>query len=81
MELTDTSLGDNIGSNDQTKNPAFYDFTKGSTIWILFFKIEIISLVFVPYCSSDVYSGTKDASADTGNLVFHGKILTGLAHE
>jgi len=59
LELTDTSLGDNIGSNDQTKNPAFYDFTK----------------VFVPYCSSDVYSGTKDASADTGNLVFHGKYI------
>ena len=39
------------------------------------FKVEIISLVFVPYCSSDVYSGTKAASADTGNLVFHGEII------
>ena len=31
LELRDTNLADNIGSNDPDKNPAFYDFTKGET--------------------------------------------------
>jgi len=59
LELRDTNLADNIGSNDPDKNPAFYDFTK----------------VFVPYCSSDVYSGTRGASDDTDNRFFHGKYI------
>ena len=30
---------------------------------------------YVPYCSSDVYTGTRNASAGTGNLIFHGKYI------
>ena len=29
--------------------------------------------VYVPYCSSDLYSGTASASSETGNRIFHGK--------
>ena len=29
----------------------------------------------MPYCSSDVYTGTRNASAATGNLFFHGKYI------
>ena len=56
LELTDTNLADNIGSSDPGQNPAFHDFTK----------------VFVPYCSSDVYAGTRDASTASGGRVFRG---------
>ena len=56
LELTDTNLADNIGSSDPGQNPAFHDFTK----------------VFVPYCSSDVYAGTRDASSASGGRVFRG---------
>jgi len=59
LDLAESGLGDNIGSNDPAKNPAFYDFNK----------------VWIPYCSSDVYSGTRDASQDTDNRVFHGKYI------
>ena len=33
----------------------------------------IILSVYVPYCSSDLYSGTASASPETGNRIFHGK--------
>ena len=46
-------------SNDPAVNPPFHDF----------FKVN------VPYCSSDAYSGTRSASADTGNFAFHGKFI------
>merc|ERR1719334_58546 len=42
---------------EPSENPAFHAFFK----------------VYVPYCSSDVFSGTADASEDTGNYTFHGK--------
>ena len=29
----------------------------------------------MPYCSSDVYTGTRNASAETGDLFFHGKYI------
>ena len=32
-------------------------------------------LVYVPYCSSDLYSGTANASAATEGRVFHGKYI------
>ena len=44
-------------STEQEENPAFHHFGK----------------VYVHYCSSDVWSGTRSASADTNNFFFHGK--------
>merc|ERR1711910_34755 len=44
-------------SSDQDTNPAFHDFGK---IWI-------------NYCSSDVWTGSRDASSETGGYHFHGK--------
>ena len=32
-------------------------------------------LVYVPYCSSDLYSGTANASVATEGRVFHGKYI------
>ena len=32
--------------------------------------------VWVHYCSSDLYTGTRDASEDTGNFFFHGRCLS-----
>ena len=31
--------------------------------------------MWVHYCSSDLYTGTRDASEDTGNFFFHGRCL------
>ena len=57
MDLEDSPLSDNIGSSDPDVNPAFHDFFH----------------IYVPYCSSDVYSGTRDGSIITDNFTFHGK--------
>ena len=75
--LTESNLGDNIGSNKQAENPAFWDYSKSKLnmsdvagCWMIpssFFS------VYVPYCSSDLYSGTASASSETGNRIFHGK--------
>ena len=46
-------------SKDPEENPPFHNFYK----------------VFVPYCSSDVYTGTRNASEETGNYYFHGKFI------
>ena len=32
-------------------------------------------LAFVPYCSSDCYTGTKNSSLVTDGLTFHGKYI------
>ena len=56
FDLETSPLADNIGSSDPDINPAFHDFTK----------------IFVPYCSSDVYTGTRDGSILTDNFTFHG---------
>merc|ERR1712142_868453 len=42
---------------DEDLNPPFYDFGK----------------IYVPYCSSDIWIGTADASPANGNYFFHGK--------
>merc|ERR1719244_1323995 len=42
---------------DEDLNPPFYDFGK----------------IYVPYCSSDIWIGTADASPENGNRFFHGK--------
>jgi len=44
-------------SNDQETNPPFHDFAK----------------VFMHYCSSDTWQGSRDASEETGGYHFHGK--------
>ena len=44
-------------STDPEENPPFHDFGK----------------VYVHYCSSDVWSGTRSATSDTGGYYFHGK--------
>ena len=46
-------------SQDPEENPPFHNFYK----------------IFVPYCSSDVYTGTRNASEETGNYYFHGKFI------
>jgi len=50
---------DTIWSSDESINPALYDSFK----------------VYVPYCTSDGYSGRRDASDETGGYAFHGKIV------
>ena len=35
----------------------------------------MIDQVYVPYCSSDLYRGTRDPIDETGNLTFHGKFI------
>jgi len=46
-------------SSDPEENPPFHDAAK----------------VWVHYCSSDLYTGTRDASEDTGNFFFHGRYI------
>ena len=36
---------------------------------------DICSAAYLPYCSSDVYSGTRNASAETGHRYFYGKYI------
>ena len=48
-------------------------------ILLCLFSLSPKTLVFVPYCSSDVYTGTRNASELTQNLYFHGHhIVTAL---
>jgi len=44
-------------SSDPEVNPAFHDFGQ----------------IFVHYCSSDVYTGTRNASQSSGGYFFHGR--------
>ena len=53
----DMNRGEDWFSNDEIKNPAFHNYMK----------------VYVPYCSSDLYAGTKASSEETGNFFFYGK--------
>ena len=74
--LTESNLGDNIGSNKQAENPAFWDYSKSMFTIISCqddTKNSSLISVYVPYCSSDLYSGTATASSETGNRIFHGK--------
>jgi len=49
---------DTMWSTDPQQNPAFHDFAR----------------VYVPYCSSDLYIGTRDDS-DVSGYYFHGKYI------
>ena len=51
------TLESTFWSKDQATNPPFHDF---ANIW-------------VDYCSSDTWIGSRDASSDTGGYHFHGK--------
>lgn len=53
----DDYYSDSIFSQDPEENPAFYDY----------------NIAYVPYCSSDWYTGTRNASVLTDGFVFHGK--------
>jgi len=59
FDLDESPLADNIGSPDPAVNPAFHDFYK----------------IYVPYCSSDVYSGTRNGSIFTDSFTFHGHYI------
>jgi len=59
LDLGENNLGSTIASSNSTLNPAFHDFSK----------------IYVPYCSSDLYSGTANASVETEDRVFHGKFI------
>ena len=48
-----------IWSELEEKNPGLHDFYK----------------VYVPYCTSDVYAGTRDAVPDSAGYAFHGKYV------
>ena len=55
----DDYYSDSIFSQDPDENPAFYDY----------------NIAYVPYCSSDWYTGTRNASLLTDGFVFHGKYI------
>ena len=48
-----------IWSEVEEENPGLHDFYK----------------VYVPYCTSDVYAGTRDAVEDSAGYAFHGKYV------
>jgi len=53
------NLWKTMWSTDPEENPPFHDAAK----------------VFVHYCSSDLYTGTREASEETGNYIFHGRYI------
>jgi len=55
----DTHMHNTIFSPDPVKNPAFFDY----------------NFAYVPYCSSDCYTGRKNASWVTDNYIFHGHYI------
>ena len=64
-----------FGSSDPVINPAFHDFDKGPDLRYISPGNNLLSSVFVPYCSSDVYTGTRSATELTENLYFHGHYI------
>ena len=56
---THYDVSDTIWSKDAEENPPFHNFAK----------------IYVHYCSSDVYTGTKNASDDINGYYFHGKYI------
>lgn len=59
-------FSDNVWTKDATTNPGLYDSFK----------------VYVPYCTSDAYSGRKGASSETGGYAFYGKaVVEGLVED
>jgi len=59
-------FSEHVWSKDATKNPGLHDSFK----------------VYVPYCTSDAYSGRKAASSETGGYAFFGKaVVEGLVED
>jgi len=59
-------FNDHVWSKDPTTNPGLYDSLK----------------VYVPYCTSDGYSGRRPASSESGGYAFFGKaVVEGLVED
>ena len=73
----DTWYSDSIFSQDPVENPAFFDYNVGKEHFsiVFIFMFNKTFLAFVPYCSSDCYTGTKNSSLVTDGLTFHGKYI------
>merc|ERR1712227_387619 len=57
IDLRENKFYNSIFNEGQDRNPAFYDFAK----------------IYVPYCTSVLHSGTREASSATKGGVFYGK--------
>ena len=73
MDLTEETLYKSIFSPDEDLNPAFHDFAHSKHSFPSHFSYWYVCAVYVPYCSSDLYAGTRNASAQTNGRVFYGK--------
>ena len=63
-------------SNNTEENPPFHDTAKvGKFKTVQIRKGGNAVKVVVHYCSSDLYTGTREASEDTGNYFFHGRFI------
>ena len=63
-------------SNNTEENPPFHDTAKvGKFKTAQIRKGGNAAKVVVHYCSSDLYTGTREASEDTGNYFFHGRFI------
>jgi len=56
---TNITKSERMWSEDKVENPPFYDYQK----------------VYVPYCSSDVYSGSRNYSDGLLSMIFHGRYI------
>ena len=72
---------DTIWSSDPAENPGLHDSYKvvlktgSSGNFIGGSERHACCQVYVPYCTSDVYSGRRDSEAATGGFTFHGKYV------
>ena len=84
-------FNEHVWSKDPTTNPGLYDSLKVSycgpcnlfyCIFYIYSKIWMESScepydmqVYVPYCTSDGYSGRRPASSESGGYAFFGKVI------
>ena len=84
-------FNDHVWSKDPTTNPGLYDSLKVSycgpcsplcCICCIYSKrwmklsCELYDMqVYVPYCTSDGYSGRRPASSESGGYAFFGKVI------
>ena len=74
MDL-ETHYENSIFSPDPAENPAFFDYNIGREKSLFGDLINQFLSAYVPYCSSDCYTGRKNASLVTDNLTFHGHYI------
>ena len=68
-------FSDNVWTKDATTNPGLYDSFKVSAVARIPNQFRShLGQVYVPYCTSDAYSGRKGASSETGGYAFYGKV-------